>query len=545
MQRLKYLSWSAILFIVSTQLFGQNHMQQCQTLDVQNYDFSISLSDTSDMIYGNAAVTLLLKKPVTTFTLDLASKDKQGKGMSVNSVTVNGAETVFRHQNDSLFIYYNVIKPNSSATVNIDYSGIPADGLIISKNKFGERTFFGDNWPDRAHNWFPCVDNPSDKATVEFKVSAPDNYEVIANGDMIKEITTDHHYKLTYWQSDEPLPTKVMVIGVADFAIDTVDNNLNIPVSTWVYPINSDKGFADYMIATEPLSFYVTHIAPYPFSKLANVQSTTIFGGMENAGNIFYQEDLVTGNQRQEGIIAHEIAHQWFGNSVTEGNWYHVWLSEGFATYLTDLYYEYKYGQDVFKSRMEKERKAVIRYATRNLAPVIDTTITDYMDLLNPNSYEKGAWFLHMLRKELGDEMFMESIRTFYEKYRYSNALTIDFQNIVDSLSGKDMTSLFEQWLYKAGYPVIDITWYQKKKNVMVQIEQLQKGTVFDFQLELGFVSKDGSMVIGTVHMKNILETFSFPVVTTIGNLVPDPNLWLLFEGKVTKKKFQVLSSRF
>lgn len=535
---LRYNPWLVIFLLMSFHVFGQQHQDQLQTIDVQNYDFSISLSDTSDVIYGNATVTLLFKKPATTFTLDLAGKDKQGKGMSVNNVTVNGAETVFRHRNDSLYIYYNVIKPNSSATVNIVYYGIPADGMIISKNKFGERTFFGDNWPDRAHNWLPCVDHPSDKATVEFKISAPDNYEIIANGDMIKETTKDHHYKITYWKSDEPLPTKVMVIGVADFAIDQVENELDIPVSTWVYPMNAEKGFADYMITTEPLSFYTTHIAPYPFSKLANVQSTTIFGGMENAGNIFYAEKLVTGNQRQEEIIAHEVAHQWFGNSVTEGNWHHVWLSEGFATYLTDLYYEYKYGRDVFKTRMETERKMVIRYAERNYSPVIDTTVAVSMHLLNPNAYEKGAWFLHMIRKELGDELFMQCLRTFYEKYQYSNALTIDFQNIVDSLSGKDMTSFFDQWLYKSGHPVIDITWYQKKKNILVKIEQLKKSTVFDFPLELGFVNQDGSMKRETIHIHKVLEEYSFPVESKTANLVPDPDVWLLFNGKVAKGKF-------
>jgi len=537
-KRLRYNPWIVISLLIPFHVFGQQHQDRLQIIDVQHYDFSISLSDTSDMIFSNAVITILFNNPLQVFTLDLADKDENGKGMVVKNVKVNGIETKFRHHDDSLYVYYDVVKPNSTAMVSVEYSGIPSGGLIISKNKFGERTFFGDNWPDLAHNWLPCVDHPSDKATVEFKVSAPDNYEVIANGDMIKETTTDHHYKITDWQSHEPLPTKVMVIGVADFAIDDVENNLDIPVSTWVYPMNADKGFADYMNATEPLSFYISHIGPYPFSKLANVQSTTLFGGMENAGNIFYAENLVTGNQKQEEIIAHEIAHQWFGNSVSEGNWHHVWLSEGFATYLTDLYYEYKYGSDVFKSRMETDRKVVIRYATRNFAPVIDTTITDYLDLLNPNSYEKGAWFLHMLRKELGDELFMESIRTFYEKYKYSNALTIDFQNIVDSITGKDLISFFEQWLSKAGHPVINIMWYQKKKNVLVQIEQLQKGTVFDFPLELGFVSKDGSVKRETLHINKVLENYSFPVESTIENLVPDPDVWLLYEGKVTRGKF-------
>jgi aminopeptidase N len=246
----------------------------------------------------------------------------------------------------------------------------------------------------------------------------------------------------------------------------------------------------------------------------------------------------MTGDRWQEGTIAHEIAHQWFGNSVSEGNWHHVWLSEGFATYMTDLFYEHKYGQDAFKSRMERERNMVIRYAKRKYSPVIDNTITDYMDLLNLNSYEKGAWFLHMLRKNLGDELFRECIRKFYEKYKYSNALTGDFKDVIESVSGKSMGNFFEQWLCKAGHPVLNITWYQKKKNVFIKIEQQQKGTIFDFPLDLGFVSKDGSMKTKTFHCNKIAEDYSVPVAGKIENLVPDPDTWLLFEGNLTRKRF-------
>lgn len=537
-QRLRYNFWLFISLLLPLHVIGQQHQDRLQKIDVQHYDFSINLSDTSDIIYSAAKIKILFKEPSESFSLDLAGKDKQGKGMVVKKVTVNGTTSGFTHQNDSLCIYINNVKANTSAEINIEYFGIPADGLIISKNIFGERTFFGDNWPDRAHNWFPCVDHPSDKATVDFKVSAPDQYEVIANGDMIEETTIHNQYKLTHWQSDEPLPTKVMVIGVADFTIDSVENKLDIPVSTWVYPENAAEWFTYFSNVTEPVSFFIGSIAPYPFSKLANVQSTTVFGGMENAGNIFYQEDLLTGNQRQESIIAHEIAHQWFGNSVTEGNWHHVWISEGFATYLTDLFYEHKYGQDAFRSRMQREREMVIRYAKRNYAPVIDTAITEYMDLLNINSYEKGAWFLHMLRKELGDELFMKSIRTFYDEYKYSNALTEDFQRIVESFTVKEMDRFFEQWLAKPGHPVLDLTWYQKKKSVLVRIEQFQKGTIFDFPLELRFVSKDGSVKTETVRINQVLQNHSFPVEGKIENLVPDPDVWLLFEGQVARKKF-------
>jgi aminopeptidase N len=536
--KLRYPTWIVILLLIVQQVEGQHHLDQWQKIDVQHYDFSISLNDTSDVIYSSALINVVFKEPFKYFSLDLAGIDDQGKGMVVKRATVNGKVSRFRHQNDSLYIYYDCTKANTSATVNIEYSGIPADGLIILKNKFGERTFFGDNWPDRAYNWLACIDHPSDKATVDFKVTAPDHYEVIANGNLIEETSAGNHYKLSHWKEDEPLPTKVMVIGVADFSVDNVENKLGIPLSTWVYPESTAEWFPGFRIAVEPMSYYIEQIGPYPFSKLANVQSTTIFGGMENAGNIFYRENLVTTNNRQEETIAHEIAHQWFGNSVTEGNWYDVWLSEGFATYLADLYYEHKYGQEVLKSRMIRERNMVIRYSKRNYSPVIDTTITEYMDILNINSYEKASWFLHMLRKELGDELFMKCIRTFYEKYKYSNAVTGDFQNLAESMSGKDLSLFFEQWLEKPGQPVLNITWYQKKKKVLVKIEQQQKDIIFHFLLDIGFVSKDSSMRTETIQINEALETFSFPVNCSIVSLVPDPDVWLLYESKVTRKKF-------
>jgi len=513
-------------------------MEQWQKIDIKHYDFSIDLSDTSDVIVGNAKIDLIFKAPAEYFILNLAGRNEQGKGMTVIDVMVNGKESGFRHQDDSLYIYWNCTKANTTATVNISYSGIPADGLIISKNMFGDRTFFGDNWPDRAHNWLACIDHPLDKATVDFFVSAPDHYEVIANGNPADEAEVGNHFKLYHWRSEEPLPTKVMVIGVAEFGIDTVKNNLGILISTWSYKEDTTEWFQPFRSVTEPITFYETILGPYPFSKLANVQSTTIFGGMENAGNIFYREDLMNRRRNPQGTIAHEIAHQWFGNSVTEGNWYDLWISEGFATYLTDLFYEYKYGREALKSRMAEERKMVIRYAGRNPKPVIDTTVTDYTDLLTINVYEKAAWFLHMLRKEMGDELFMKCLKTFYEKYKYSNAVTDDFQDLAESISGKDLNRYFDQWMRKPGYPVLNINWYQKKNKVFIRIEQQQKDPVFDFSLELGIASVDSTMTTEAIHINRTIDYFSLPVDSKVANLVLDPEVWLLFEGKVIRKKF-------
>ena len=520
----------SLLFLFFSQVYGQHNNYRIQSTDIRHYSFSVGLSDTSDIIYGDAIVTVLYKEPLKTFTLDLAGKNENGKGMTVYSITEDDKAVNYLHHDDVLTIAIDSSHNSAVRNYRISYAGVPIDGLIISENRFGERTFFGDNWPDRAHNWIPCVDHPSDKATVEFKVSAPDHYRVIANGRKVEETICDHKYKYTHWQTDVPLPTKVMVIGVARFAVENIDNDLNIPVSTWVYPQNAEEGFRDYRIATEPLRYYIWQIGPYPFAKLANVQSTTLYGGMENAGNIFYQERLVTGRQQQEGIIAHEIAHQWFGNTVTEGNWHHIWLSEGFATYLTDLYMENKYGNEQFRTRMERERRIVIRYAGKNESPVIDTTITEYMDLLNANSYQKGAWFLHMLRKELGDNMFWKCLQSFYKEYQYSNILTEDFRQVVESLSGKELDYFFKQWLYQPGHPILDIRWQQEKSKIDVEIEQIQKNSSFIFPLELELVFRDGSKRIERVKIDQPLEKFTIPVNMTVWQIIPDPEVWLLFE---------------
>ncbi len=174
---------------------------------------------------------------------------------------------------------------------------------------------------------------------------------------------------------------------------------------------------------------------------------------MENAGAIFYAENSVTGQGKAERLIAHEIAHQWFGDCVTEADWHHIWLSEGFATYLTSMYIESVQGKARLASDMARSRSSIIRDSEKNPCPVIDTTITNLMQLLSVNSYQKGAWVLHMLRYETGDDDFIKGLRLFYDGFRNSNALRSDFQESDGRCSGKDLSNFFKQWLEVAGEP--------------------------------------------------------------------------------------------
>jgi aminopeptidase N len=507
-------------------------------MDVLHYQYIITLNDNNDSIQGSATIRFI-NKPSSLVSFDLASI-RSGKGMLVTGVfwdpiSRNPAE--FKHNNEKLII---TPRPSSdTTTVYIHYKGIPSDGLIISKNKYGHRTFFADNWPDRGHNWLPCVDDPADKASVEFIVAAPDHYQVVANGIQVEESAMRNNMKLTHWKEDVPISTKVMVIGVADFAVNrsgTIDGC--IPVYSWVYPEDRDKGFFDYAQAADILPFFIKNVGPYGYKKLANVESKTIFGGLENANTIFYSETSITGTRKSEGLLTHEIAHQWFGNMATEKTFAHLWLSEGFATYMTILYMEKKYGIDTAKKMLIEDRDKLIEFVRQNNSPVVDHT-TDYMKLLNANSYEKGSWVLHMLRRELGDSVFWKSIRQYYAEYAGKTADTDDLRKVFEKISGKDLSVFFKQWLFTPGIPEIKVTWKYNasSKKINVTVEQLQKTGPFTFPLELSVGSEHARPLIKKLQISKPTETFEFETGRSASIVMIDPMVSLLFNGTLTEAK--------
>jgi aminopeptidase N len=499
-------------------------------IDVQHYDFSLALNDDSNSIRGTTVISLLFRTNASQFDLDLTAKNNTGKGMTVLSVSENNQPVSFSQDTSHLILQTRAIA-GSLHNYTIRYEGIPADGLIISNNKYGHRGFFGDNWPNRAHNWLPCVDDPSDKATLDWRITAPDHYQVVANGALQEERALPNHLRLTHWKESAPLSPKIMVIGVTAFAIDHPGDAMGVPVWNYVYPENKQVGFKAYSYPLQILPFYITHIGPYPFEKCGNVQSKTRFGGLENASAIFYFENSVN-SRGIESLMAHEIAHQWFGDCVTETKWEHLWLSEGFATYMTHCYLENKYGPDTLKKGMAKDRLTTIANEKKRQTPVIDTTTNgDYMALLNPNSYEKGGWVLHMLRRRIGDSLFWKGISTYYTTYRNKNASSEDFEKVIESVSGQDLHTFFHQWLYTLGHPHIRIDWKYDpdKKAAIIDFTQTQD-QLFDFPLEY---SADGNLYHVDIHDKN--THVELPLPERLTKLTPDPNCNLLASFEVVK----------
>ena len=525
-----------IVISVSDISAQKNKLQQ-SPIDVKSYLFELTVFESNDSLHGKASISFVVTTETKTVSFDLVSRKGNGKGMKVFSVTERNVARTYSHNNDVIRIDFpESLKRGIEKTVEITYSGIPADGLIISRNKYNNKTFFADNWPNRAHHWLACIDHPSDKASVEFIVRTPTRYQVVANGVMIEHYTLNAGEKITRYRESVPLPMKVAVIGVADFAFQKPGEVEGIPVETWVYREDREKGFYDYAQAIDILPFFIKNIGPYPYKKLANVQSKTIFGGMENAGAIFYFENSVTGKRDMEALIAHEIAHQWFGNMVTETHWPHLWLSEGFATYLTHLYLEKKYGIDSLKKRMDSDRHTILEFGRRKSTPVVDSTVNNYMDLLNVNSYQKGSWVLHMLRSFVGDSSFWKGIQTFYLRFREKNASTDDFRKVMEDVSGHNLRQFFKQWLHTPGNPQLTNSWkYDASlKSLSISIRQQQKN-IFQFPITIRVHSKDG------VFTKSFFITqketiLAFPSSSNPTQVVIDPDVQLLFEGQIAER---------
>lgn len=514
------------LFFVCT-AFVSKAQKPDAVIDVLHYQFSLKLNDSTDRIEGEARIRFKVPGATKSISLNLIKSAGNEKGMIVSQVREDAALT-YTHDRTNLRIGFpQALTPGTEHVITVYYSGIPADGLIIGKNKYGHRGFFADNWPDRARNWLPCVDHPADKAALTFIITAPEHYQVVANGKQTEETNLGNGYKLTRYDEKIVLPTKVMVIGVADFAVQEAGVVNCVPVQSWIYPEDREKGFADYAAALEVLPYYNKQIGNYAYPKLANVQSKTRFGGLENASAIFYYENSVTGKKQAVSLIAHEIAHQWFGNMATESEWAHIWLSEGFATYMTNMFMENRYGRDTLVSMLKKQREEVIAFSKGNKGPVVDSSITDYMNLLNPNSYQKAGWVLHMLHAQLGDSLFWASVRNYYKAYAGSNAVTEDFQRIVESTSGKKLDDFFRQWLYSPGIPVLAINtkYNETEKALTVTITQQQE-TLFKFPLEIRISGEE--QLTKSVQVSQRETTVKIPLDAQPLQVLFDPEVKLL-----------------
>jgi aminopeptidase N len=471
------------------------------SIDVRAYAFDLTLPDTGRTIVGRATISMVRHGVVDSLRLDLL--------LHADSVTVDGVPSPFTQQGGILAV--RLPRASDSTTVTVAYRGAPNDGLVISHDKRGHWQAFGDNWPDRARHWLPTADHPSDKALVSWTVNAPDRLTVVANGALSGKTSAGGRTTWS-WREGKPLPTYLMVIAAAEMDEHRVADARCVMteaggcLTQLVYTASDSnvpmpRAFAS---AGDIAAFYASIVGPFPYEKLSHLQSTTIFGGMENATAIFYSDQAFRSGAMSTGLVAHETAHQWFGDAVTEREWAHLWLSEGFATYFAELYAEHAGGRDTLIAHMRAMRAGLVADAdvvpTR---PVIDTAETDYMRLLNKNSYEKGGFVLHMARALLGDSVFFTGIRSYYEAHRHGNASTDDLRLALEAASGRDLRWFFDQWLRRPGYPEIAWDWSYDRtaRRVYLVVKQRPRFGSFRFPFVVEIEQATGAVSRVTIDV--------------------------------------------
>jgi aminopeptidase N len=327
-----------------------------------------------------------------------------------------------------------------------------------------------------------------------------------------------------------------MVAGMARMAVTALPPGgcpaQCVPVAVFTYV--ADSAFAldgPFRRAAQIVDFFSSRIAPFPYGELRHVESTTRFGGMENPTAIFYGEGGYRAGSLKEGTVAHETAHQWFGDAVTEADWHHVWLSEGFATYGAALWAEHAGGDSDLRATMRGARESIIGAAVTE-RPILDSAVTDRMKLLNTNSYEKGSWVLHSLRGLLGDEAFFRGLTRYFRTYEHRNALSSDFARIMSAEAHQDLAWYFRQALLLPGYPVLDVTTELDGGHLLLTIRQVQKKTWGLYRMPNLEVRLDDRIlrvdVRGRVtRLASHWESDRPPVVVEV-----DPNGWWLVDAK-------------
>lgn len=488
-------------WLVVASLGGVTAGLGAQVPAIERYTFTITLPDAGKRIAGEAMVEFRGAAASDVVDFDLSPAMRVTQVSSGCRADAPAAWRFERHGASLRIALPGQDGPAATRCLRIAYVGEPTDGLIIGTDSAGRWTAFGDNFPNRARYWLPTIDRPSAKAKVTWVVRAPIGREIVANGVRVSREATGGQW-VTTWREDRAIPTYDMVIAAAPLAM----HDLGQTACGWA----EDGGCVPQMVYTAPeqarympghfaragdiVAFFSRTVGAFPYEKLAHLQTSTRYGGMENASQIYYADRLF----RQpdglgEGLIAHETAHQWFGNSATEREWAHAWLSEGFATFFAALWTQQARGDSAYRAEMAEARRTVLAAPEAVARAVIDSIETDPNRLLNRNTYQKGGLVLHMLRGLLGDSAFFRGTRAYYAAHRHANALTQDLQAAMEREAGEPLGWFFDQWLRKPGWAELTTSWQWAAGSGQVALTVEQGARFGAYRLPLAIDVEDAS----------------------------------------------------
>jgi aminopeptidase N len=445
----------------------------------------LKLDVTPDFAKRTVSGTATLRfKPVA---LPLDKLELDAVELKISSITAVGAQ-VAEHQvtADKLIITFaKAIAPDAEATIIVTYSAQPDHGLYFRTPEMGYKAGDTQVWSqgeaEEHRFWFPSHDYPNERFTSEVICHVPKGMQVISNGTLQSEKPGGDGLVAFHWLQDKPHVNYLIAMAAGYFhRLD--DKAGTLPLALLVPPSHTAQAANAFADTGKIIDFYQKEIGvPFAWDKYYQVYCLDfIAGGMENTSCTFEAADMLFNSDTEQlrslhELDAHETAHQWFGDLVTCRDWSHLWLNEGFASYYTILYEEQKLGADAMKYALWKEAQQV--FQANDTRPIVWRDYGDPMQQFDSRAYPKGAWVLHMLRSQLGADLYRKCIKTYLERHRNSIVRTEDLQDIIEEISGLSFDQFFDQWLFHGGIPElkVDYSWDAASKQARITVRQTQK----------------------------------------------------------------------
>lgn len=512
-------------------LFEENKRE----IDIINYNIDIELFPSKEKIIATTKVKGVIKsKNKKQIELDFYDN------FNIQSVQLNGNAADYYFKENQLVIENKEIK-SDTFEVSVSYEGTPRN--------LGFGSFAFTEWNDNimvstlnepvfASTWFPCNDTPSDKALLNISITADSEMVSVSNGKLISVEKEGEKTKYN-WVTVYPIATYLISIYSAPYQsfnqqyISSLSDTMNI--NYYVLPDkleDAEFAFDDHPSYLKVLSDLY---GEYPFikEKYGAAQITWSQGAMESQTITGIGTNFISKAKFFSSMMLHEVAHSWWGNSVTPKSWKDIWLNEGFATYSEALYWEKTKGKSALISTMESFR----------VENDLETLYAPNMNIFSKMIYNKGAWVLHMLRREFGDTLFLKTLRNYYQEFKYGNADTYDFKKVCEKTSGKDLKKFFDQWVFAGkGKIEIDYKWDIKnsennKKELSISLAQTQDGyKYYNFPIDILIKENNGNEFISTHYITTKDTVVSVDIPDDFSSFEFDPENWLLVSFKSLEK---------
>lgn len=467
--------------------------------------------------------------------------------MTIGAVRIDETELKFRYAEQKLYMTLaEPTKAGQEMTITVQYRAQPTRGLYFIAPEPEYPHKFTHVWSQGQdtdnHFWLPCYDAPNQKSTTELRVVVPEDFFALSNGALLdNRLDSGAKTRTFHWKQSIPHSSYLITLAAGPF-VTISDQWEDIPTPYYVLPGREEEARVSLSNTPQMVEFFSNKIGVrYPYEKYATVcVQDFIFGGMENT-TATTLTDFTLHDARahldytSDPLLAHELAHQWFGDLLTCRDWSHGWLNEGFATYFEALWTEHHLGRDEFIYEMDSNaHNYLAEDAGRYRRPIVAYTYNEPIDLFDRHLYEKGSLVLHFLRYLLGEDQWWKAINYYVNKHRGQNVITADLERAIEEATGRNLQPYFEQWVYKAGYPAfkLDMTWDESSKTAKFTVAQTQKvdheTSLFTLPVEIAFGLEDGQRETFKVQIEEKEQNFYFRLPSRPLFSSFDPSNWLL-----------------